>query len=208
MIKALFLIFEPAAAWDRVAKARRSFGFLLLFYLLPMVLAVSAAEGFGLMEWGRRQWQGNQVKIFTADEMLAYEIVQLLVTLAVVFVCAQIVKAFGNQSYARHTYTEGFTVAACGLSPLFLLRLLDAFPVINPWLTWGVGIMLCVSILYHGVPRVMQPDPSQAFGLYLMCLVLFVLVTGLERFVTVWYLAGRIPPIAGIFSHLTRHTTF
>ncbi|HEX3889920.1 MAG TPA: YIP1 family protein [Verrucomicrobiae bacterium] len=208
MIKALFFIFEPAAAWDRVAKARRSFGFILLFYLLPMVLAVSAAEGFSLVKWGRRQWQGSQVKIFSGDEMVVYEIAQLLATLAVVFICAQIVKALGNQSYSRHSYTEGFTVAACGLSPLFLLRLLDVFPSVNPWLTWGVGIMLCVATLYQGLPRVMQPDPSQTFGIYLMCAVMFVLVTGLERFVTIWYLAGRIPRLDEIVSQLAKHLPF
>ena len=205
MIKALFLIFEPVAAWDRVIKARRGAGFLLLFYVLPMVLMVAALEGFGLMEWGRRQWDSGQVKIFTTGEMAAYETMQSLALLAVVFICAQIVKALGNTSHARHNYTEGFTVAACGLSPLFLLRLLDVFPAINPWLTWGVGILLCAATLYHGLPRVMQPDPSQALGLYFMCSVLFVMVTGLERFVTVWYLAGRVPPLKDIISHFTRH---
>jgi hypothetical protein len=208
MIKALFFIFGPAAAWDGVAKTRRSLGFLLLFYLLPMVLAVSAAEGFSLVKWGRRQWQGSQVKIFTGDEMVVYEIAQVLATLAVVFICAQIVKALGNQSYSRHTYAEGFTVAACGLSPLFLLRLLDVFPAVNPWLTWGAGILLSVATLYYGLPRVMQPDPSQTFGIYLMCAMIFVLMTGLERFVTIWYLAGRIPRLDEIVSHLAKHLPF
>jgi hypothetical protein len=205
MIKALFLIFEPAAAWDRVVNARRGLAFLLLFYLAPMILAMAAAEGFSLMEWGRRQWDSGGVKTFAANETVVYEILQSLATAAVVFICAQIVKALANTSYTRHNYTEGFTVAVCGLSPLFLLRLLDVFPGINPWLTWGIGILLCATTLYHGVPRVMQPDPSQAFGLYIMCSVLFAMVTGLERFVTVWYLAGRIPPLDDIISHLTKH---
>jgi len=205
MIKALFLIFEPVEAWDRVIKARRGLVFLLLFYVLPMVLTVAALEGFSLMTWGRRQWDSGQIKIFSAGEMAVYEAVQSLVMIAVVFTCAQIVKALCNASFPRHSFTEGFTVAACGLSPLFLLRLLDTFPGINPWLTWGLGIMLCVVILYHGIPRVMQPDPSQAFGLYIMCSMLFVMVTGLERFVTVWYLAGRIPSLEQIIPHLTGH---
>jgi Yip1-like protein len=205
MIKALFLIFEPAAAWDRVVNARRSVGFLLLFYLLPMVLMVSAAEGFSLMKWGRPQWDSGQIKIFTAEETETYEVAQSLAMLAVVFICGQIARAFANASYRRHNFTQGFTVAACGLSPLFLLRLLDVFPAINPWLIWGVGIMLCVATLYNGIPRVMQPDPSQAFGLYFMCAVIFILVTGLERFVTVWYLAGRMPPLKEIISRFTSH---
>jgi hypothetical protein len=191
-----------------VAQSRRGFGFLFAFYLLPMVLTLAVLEGFSLMEWGRRQHESGQVKIFTANETVIYEIVQSLLTLAMVFICAQIVKAQCNASYLRHNFTQGFTVAACGLSPVFLLRLLDMFPAVNPWLTWGIGILLCVATLYHGLPRVMQPDPSQAFGLYIMCSVLFVMVTGLERFVTVWYLAGRIPFAANISSHITPHMAF
>jgi hypothetical protein len=206
MIKALFLIFEPVEAWDRVIKARRGVGFLFLFYLLPMVLIVAALEGVGLMEWGRPQWSnGGGIHLFTAGEMLAYEVAQSLLMIGVVFICAQMVKALCNASFPRHNFTEGFTVAACGLSPMFLLRLLDAIPGMNPWLTWGLGIMLCIGTLYHGIPRVMQPDPSQAFGLYLICSVLFAMVTGLERFVTVWYMAGRIPPLEQIIPHLARH---
>jgi hypothetical protein len=205
MIRALFLIFEPAAAWDRVIAARRGAGFLLVFYLLPMILIMAALEGFGLMESGRRQWDSGGLHKFTGGEMTAYEALQSLATIAVVFVCGQIVKALGNSSYSRHNFTQGFTVAACGLSPLFLLRLLDVFSGINPWLIWGVGILLCVATIYHGIPRVMQPDPSQTFGLFIMCSVLFAMVTGLERFITVWYLAGRIPPIGDIISRLTHH---
>ncbi|HUZ05852.1 MAG TPA: YIP1 family protein, partial [Candidatus Paceibacterota bacterium] len=194
--------------WERVAQSRRSFGFLFTLYLLPMVLTLAVLEGFSLMEWGRRQRDSGGVKIFHANEMVIYEIAQSLLTLAMVFICAQIVKSLCNTSYLRHNFTQGFTVAACGLSPLFLLRLLDVFPAVNPWLTWGVGILLCVTTLYHGLPRVIQPDPSQAFGLFLMCSVLFIMVTGLERFVTVWYLAGRIPGADNILSHITQHMPF
>ena len=61
MIKALFLIFEPETAWNKLALARRSLGYLLGLYLLPMMLIVAVVEGVGLVKWGR--WQstmGNQ----------------------------------------------------------------------------------------------------------------------------------------------------
>ena len=55
MIKALFLISKPGVAWDRVVQSGRSLVWVLFFYLLPMMLVVAAAEGLGLMEWGKRQ---------------------------------------------------------------------------------------------------------------------------------------------------------
>ena len=46
MIKALFLIFEPATAWDSVLQ--RSLKSILWFSLLPMLLIVGVVESFGL----------------------------------------------------------------------------------------------------------------------------------------------------------------
>ena len=50
MIKALFLIFQTGAAWDRVVKAQRNLGSLLVLYLFPMMLLVAVVDGFGLVE--------------------------------------------------------------------------------------------------------------------------------------------------------------
>ena len=152
MIKALLLIFEPMAAWGRVAQARRGLGFILGFYLLPMMLIVAVAEGFGLVKWGRLQFAFNQTKRFTVGEAVIYEAAQTLLMLAVILAGAHLIKMLGDTFRGRNTYAQAFTVAVYGLSPLFLLRLLDAFPSVNPWLTWGIGIMLTFKILYHGVP--------------------------------------------------------
>jgi len=46
-------------------------------------------------------------------------------------------------------------------------------------------------VLYQGVPRMMEPDPPHAFGLYLMSSLLLLFITGLARFVTAWYLQGK-----------------
>src|SRR5437016_6120955 len=75
--------------------------------------------------------------------------------------------------------------------PLFILRLLDSFAGVPPWLSWSIGIILSIGVLYHGVPRIMQPDPPHAFGLFLMSGLLLLLITGLARFITACYLEGK-----------------
>src|SRR3984957_3081059 len=135
MIKALILIFEPMTGWTRVVDARRGLGFIIGFYLLPMMLLVAMAEGFGLVEWGKTQFNLDQIKKFTAGETLLYEIAQTLLMFVVILVGAQLIKSLGDTFRGRNNYTQAFTVAAYGLSPVFLLRLLDAFPSVNPWLT-------------------------------------------------------------------------
>jgi hypothetical protein len=202
MIKALFLIFEPDVQWERVAQNQRGLKFMLTSYLMPMLLIVAAVEGFGLVEWGK--WQSNigQIKHFYLGEALIFEMAQLLLTFVVVAVCAHLVKSVGDTFHVRNTYQQAFTTVIYGLSPLFLIRLFDALPIVNPWLSWAVGIMLSVKTLYSGIPRIMEPDPPNAFGLFVMSSVLLAMVTGLERFITAWYLSGHCQPISDFISHI------
>ena len=120
-------------------------------------------------------------------------------------VCAHFLKMLGKTDRRSVTYRQTFTVVIYGLSPLFLLRLLDAVPLINPWTIWAVGITLSLAIVYHGIPRVMVPEPTDAIGLYLISSLVLVAATGLERFITVWYLEGRMRSldkiVAGLLSH-------
>ena len=208
MIKALFLIFEPEAAWNRVALARRSLGSLLGLYLLPMMLIVGAVELFGLVKWGRWQRTLAQTKVFSIREALIYEAVELLLMAIIIMVCAHLIKILGDTFHARHTYANSLTVVIYGLSPVFLFRLLDVFPAVSLWLPWAVGIMLTVKTLYHGVPRIMQPDPPSAFGLYVMSALLLAMVTAAEPFITVGCLNGNFKAVGNLISDLAARLPF
>ena len=191
MIKALLLIFKPAA-WDRMAQARHGVGFILTVYLLPLLVVVSAVEGAGLEHWGKWQLPVEAIRKFTISEVVLYESVHLLLTLAAVFVCAHLVKILGETFHDRHTYSQAFTVVAYSLGPMFVLRLLDAFPVMSPWVPWAIGITLSVWIFYQGLPRVMKPDPSHAFELFIISSIILCLATGLVRLVTALYVQGQV----------------
>ena len=209
MIKALFLIFQTGAAWERVVKARRNLGSLLVLYLFPMMLMVAVVEGFGLVEWGEPQ-AGifHRIQKFTAGQVVIYETAHSLLTLLAIVVCAVLIKILGETFHGRYTYQQTFTLVIYGLSPMFLLRLLDAVPAIIPWASWGIGITLSIAVLYQGIWRVMQPAPPNAFALYFMSSLLLATATGLERFVTAWYLAGRFQPAGNFISHLAAHLPF
>ena len=208
MIKALFLIFQSEAAWDRVALSRRGLGSILGWYFLPMMLIVGVAEGFGLVKWGRWQPGMNSIKLFSVREALIYETAELLLMAVIILVSAHIIKALGDTFHVRNNYTQTFTLVICGLSPVFLLRLLDVIPTINLWLPWAFGIMLTAKTLYHGVPRIMLPDPPEAFGLYLMSTLLLAMVTGMERFITIGCLDGTFKPAANLVTALAARLPF
>ena len=209
MVKAFLLVFEPVQTWDGVARARRSFAAVLVTYLLPMILITAVAEGYGLVQWGKYVDVGyHGLRKFPVKEALVYEVMQAVLTLLVVITATMTLRSLGQTFHGRHNFAQAFTTIAHGLSPLFVLRLLDMFPDIGPWTSWTIGIVLCVAILYHGLPRVMLPDPPHAFGLYLMSCLLLVLATGLARFVTAWYLSGHFKPVERLISELAARLPF
>jgi len=203
MIKALLVIFDPVPTWDRIAIARRSMAGVLAGYLLPLLLFVSVIEGYGLMRWGKSRGAISRVQALSLSQALLFESGQLVLSMGMVLLAARLIKSLGETFHGRHTMLETVTAAAYGLGPLFLLRMFNALPPISPWVTWGVGIVLSLSTLYHGLPRVMRPDPPHAFGLYLVTCILLLMITGLMCFLTTWYLEGRFGRLDDLFSHIT-----
>jgi hypothetical protein len=209
MIKAVLLIFATGAAWESVVKARRKVGTIVVLYLFPMLLLVAAADGFGLVEWGEPQTGiGHHIRKFAVGEVVIYETARSLLLLLVIAICAVLIKILGETFHGRFTYQQTFTLVIYALGPMFLLRLLDAVPEIDPWVTWAIGMALSIKILHQGVWYVMQPAPPNAFALYLMSSLVLAATTGLTRLVTAWYLAGRMPAAENFVSHLAAHLPF
>jgi uncharacterized membrane protein YecN with MAPEG domain len=208
MIKALLLIFEPAATWDGILRTRRGIVSILAVHLLPLLLLASACGAYGLIHWGK--WQGDvrRLKTFSVSEAVLVEAVQFLLSLVVVFAGAKMVKSIGETFRGRHTYTQAFEAVAYSLSPLFLLQFFDAFTGVSPWVTWAIGITLSITALYHGIPRMMEPDPAHAFGLYLTSALLLALVTALARYVPAEYLRGKFPVIQATVADLIGRLPF
>ncbi len=202
MIKAFFLIFEPSEAWDRIARARRSFAYILGVYLLPLILLVTAAEGWGLASWGKWQPRFQKFRDFTDDtavstlgkyqNIITFEVIQAALLLAMVLLSALLLLKISQTFQNRRKYLEAFTTMAYAYSPLLVVRLMDAGPMVSPWTTWAIGILLTVWVLYQGIPRVMQPDPTHAFGLYLSAMFVVILTSGMARLLTALYLLGEV----------------
>jgi hypothetical protein len=209
MIKALLLIFEPVATWEGILRTRRSVAWILGVYLVPLLLITSAIEGYGLVHSGK--WQSgdlSRLRKFSAGEAVVLESGQFLLSLLVVFGCAKLLKSIGETFNGRHTYSQAFTAVAYSLGPLFLFRLLDVFPGIDPWVGWSIGIILSVMAFYNGVPRCMEPDPSHAFGLFVMSALLLLLVSALVHFLTSACIQGRYPVLQSLVSGLAARLPF
>ena len=191
MIQALLLMFDPKV-WDRLARAQRGVKQIFSTYLLPLLVTVSVVEGAGLKHWGKWQPGVGVLRKFTTGEVLLFEVGQLLLTLAAVFVCAHLVKILGETFHDRLTYKSAFTVVSFTLGPIFLLRLLNALPMMNPWVPWAIGFALSIWFYYQGLPRVVKPDPSHAFELYMISSMVLFAITGLVCLITALCLRGQV----------------
>jgi hypothetical protein len=192
MLKVFFLIFEPGVAWEKIAQAKRGYAFILGTYLLPTILLVTAVEGWSLHQHGKWQPTFQKFRMFTDAEIKGFEVVQAILLLAMVFLAAFILHTASNNFHGRRTFQQVFTVVAYAFSPLLWAKLLDAAPMMNPAISWALGFGLVVWVLYQGIPRVMCPDPTHAFGQYLSAIFILGLTSGLMQLITALFLLGRI----------------
>lgn len=208
MIKALFLIFLPVPTWEQILALQRKPAVVFALHLLPLLLLVAVAEGFGLVTWGTARGNVSQLTRFTVSQAVVFETGRVLLNLVIVFSMVKMIKALGETFHGRHSFQQVFTVTAYGLSPLFLLQIFNAFPSISPWMTWSVGLALCMAVLYHGLPIIMKPDPPHAFGLYFMTILLLLITSGLVCFLTAWYLKGKFVKLDQIIAEIASRLPF
>jgi hypothetical protein len=186
MIRALMLIVNPAGTWEKIESDPRNVARTFFLFLLPLMLLSSAAEAWGLLHFGRERSIFADLparRIAVSPELaLRFEAVQFAFGLLIVFGGALVYKKIGEGFHRRHSFAETFITLANSMSPLFLLRILDGLPSLNTWVCWGIGITLSVAALYRGIPRIMKPDPSNALGLYLLCSLLLIAISGLAHF--------------------------
>jgi hypothetical protein len=198
MIKVLLLVFEPAMTWQKIAQAKWKTISILLFYLLPLLVLTLGGELAGMAHWGKAgeylgkpQEFGGKLPV-SRDLLITYGVGQFVLSLALVAFSAKLMKSLVQTFSARQTYNQCFTVAAYAFGPLFLLRLCDAAPGMNPWATFAVGIVLTVATLYQGIPWVLEPDPPHAFGLYICTSLLLTCLGAVMRYLTLLLLAQSI----------------
>ncbi len=198
MIKAILLVFEPVMTWENIARSKRTAKWVLLFYLAPLIVLTLAGELWGLNYFGKAgsylgQPQEFVRRIRVSNELLMiYGAVQFVSSFLLVALGARVMQGIAQTFHTRHTFSQCFVVTAYAYGPLFLLRLLDAFPNMHPWASYGIGIVLTVATLYHGLPRVLEPDPPTAFGLYICSMFMLACLAAVFRYLTLLVLSGKI----------------
>jgi Ni/Fe-hydrogenase subunit HybB-like protein len=174
-----------------------------LKYLLPLLVLVAVVEGHGLILMGRHQLAAGLANHFPLTRVCLFELAQAGLLLLLLLGAAVFIKSFGNACHRRNHLSQGLFLVFHAVGPLLLLQLFNGLPIMNLfWVSWLVGITLTLCTLYHGLPRIMRPDPPSAMGLFLasscvLCLLLFG-----ARLFTYCYLARQLNASGAIFSGL------
>jgi hypothetical protein len=192
MIRALLLILDAGASWEKIARAQRGFLFILCVHLLPLLVFTLGVEAYAMTRLGESRTIAGDLVIVTRHTALRYALGALVINVVVILAGARLVELIGRSFHFPTSYRACFTLLAYGLSPLFLLHLLDALPAINTWVCFAIGIALSVAALYLGTPVILRPDPAKAMGIYMIVSLMLILLAALGHFLAQELLHNRL----------------
>ena len=181
MFRALQLLISPGSTWVKIATAKRGVVWNLFLELLPLLLITCAAEGYVLAKWGERTGQAGRVLHYEVNSILVLESLQVVLSLAMVFMTGVILRWVGESFHFYPPYRACFTLAVFGFSPFFIIRLGHYLPGLNEWVGPALGALACVYVLYQGVGAVLEPDQTKGFGLYILSALIFTLLCGMDQ---------------------------
>jgi hypothetical protein len=192
MFLVLTMLFDPATGWERAVKSGRSVLRTLFLHLFPMLLLGCIAEGYGMTRWGKPVGDFGARKTYELAQIIPLQLCHFAAAVIVVCICAVVLATLADTFQQRQKFSQALLVSVFALGPVFLMRVADAFPAINPWLSWGIGAVLVVAFLYQGLPRALYLDPAHALGFYLSSSIMVVLLAGLSRLVMLMVVQPRL----------------
>ncbi len=149
----VYLIFRPAAEWDRIAREKTSVDVLLRCYILPLALPAPIATVIGMKTFDR-DWDPTHGYLVPADQILAAGTVTFFGTVVSIFILAVIFAVITPMFGAKRDYLAGLKVATFGAIPVMLAGgtlLLPAMSIVAM-----VGVCHTLYLLWLGVRRVLD----------------------------------------------------
>ncbi len=191
MIRVIEFFFAPERAWQKIVLANRGAAWAIGLALLPSMLIGSSIETFGLIKGGEKHGEFRNAVHVSQELALRYGLTHIVLGLLSVLLCAWVLHAIGLTFDVKCGFSKTLATVAYASTPIFLMWAPDGIPALPTWICFGIGAAIAVSLLYHGVAQLMQPEQTKGFGLYLISMVLIVICTGLSHFISIEVLHGR-----------------
>jgi len=185
MLLVLVMLLDPERGWRRAAESGRNVVRTLILHLFPLLLLGCLAEGYGIVHWGKPVGEFEARQTYPVGQAVSLEVVQFVSGLLIALIGACVLRTLADTFQKRQSYSQALVVSVFAFGPVYLARVADAFPAVNPWLSWGIAAVLTMALLYQGLPRVFYIDPAHAMGAFFSASVLLVLLSGISRLVLI-----------------------
>ena len=171
-----YLVFRPAAEWERIAAERTSVDELLRRYILPLAALAPIATFIGMKVFDRA-WDPDQGYLVPADQIFSAAATTFFATIASIFALAAIMVLIAPMYRRRPDFLSALKVSAHGASPLLLSGVVLVLPV----MVVVSMVALCYTLFLYriGVTQVLEirDDPFEFIGISLLLLT-FVSIMG------------------------------
>jgi hypothetical protein len=179
----LVLVF-PAKTWESLMDSKQGTIYHLLFGLLPVLALCGAIEGWAFHTFGTQRGYFGTTIMMDWDSVLKFQTIHLSILSSTVILGALLIRIIGLGAHLNPDLRTCFIVSIYGLSPLIWVKILDGVPFMHTWLCWSMGASGIFYLLYSGIPVCLRPDPTKAFGLFLMGCLLFIGLSGFAHWST------------------------
>ena len=181
------LMSNPANEWEAIRQRSDSSGFALRHVLLYAAIPVICGY-IGTTRVGWRIGAGVPIRL-EPESALLISILYYLVLIVGVFSVAYMIFWMANTYGAKQPFARAFVLAAFVPTPLFLIGLMQLYPVL--WLNLVIGLpalALTVILLYTGIPVMMEISEERGFlfSSAVLAVGLVLLVALLAATVILW----------------------
>jgi hypothetical protein len=191
MIRSVLILVVPIKGWQTISD--QSWNVLLVFFasVAPILLAGCALEGWAMNTFGAQKGGLGRIIFLDPSKVMTLELIQCALGVALLFLGSKMILWICSSFHEETTYKQAFNLTAYGLTPVFWMRFLDAFPMVPSWFCWGMGAVGITYVLYHGVALILQPNTSIGFGLYLVTCFTLIALSGMAHFLAQGFAYGN-----------------
>ncbi len=176
-------LFYPSKQWQKTLGLENKAFVRFLFYPFIMALLPSIAWYYGTTVTGWGVGDDNEITRLTPESaaklIAAFYFTMIISILAVGYSISWLAKTYDVEA----SLSKGICVSAFAATPLFVIGVIGAYPIL--WLDLSLGIFaVCwaVYLLYTGMPVVMQIPEEKGFlyasAVIAVCSVILMCIMG------------------------------
>ena len=157
------ILFNPSEEWKKIRDVECTIGKCYCGYVFIMAAIAPISGYFGTTMFGWEIGAREAVKL-SSDSALIIAIAYYFVMLVGVFSMGLMIHWMGKTYGSEQNLSRCVRLAAFTATPLFLVGLVELFPIL--WLNFVIGLpalAYSVKLLYTGVPIMMEVDQDRGF---------------------------------------------